>query len=208
MGWLTDKLGPRFVVVTMGSFLGVCYLLMSQVQTLWQFSLNFILVGSIGVSTLNVPVMVTLSRWFVKRRGTMMGIVQAGSGIGGLIFPPLVGWLILTSGWRTAYVVLGMIALGGMITAGLLLRNDPKAMGLSPDGEAIACRSRNGRGIPAEERAGVVLWRGGSNQSVLDHRRDSTAASVSADRRLQPIFQPTFRTSGSLLPPARTSWQS
>jgi MFS family permease len=155
MGWLTDRLGPRFVVVTLGSFIGVCYLLMSQVQTLWQFSLNFILVGSIGVSTLNVPVMVTLSRWFVKRRGMMMGIVQAGSGIGGLIFPPLAGWLILSSGWRTAYLVLGIIALAGMITAGLMLRNDPKEMGLSPDGETVAASKEAGAGARRKNGPGL-----------------------------------------------------
>jgi len=41
MGWLTDRLGPRIVMTVLGSFLGVSYLLMSQVSALWQFQINY-----------------------------------------------------------------------------------------------------------------------------------------------------------------------
>jgi MFS family permease len=98
MGWLTDRLGPRTVVTVFGSFLGICYVLMSGVSTIWQFQLNYGLVGAVGLSALNIPIMVTIARWFVKRRGLMIGIVQAGLGIGGLIFPPFTAWLILDPG--------------------------------------------------------------------------------------------------------------
>ncbi len=134
MGWLTDKFGPRILVMVLGSFLGVCYLLMSQVSALWQFQLNYTFVGGISVSTLSVPVMVTISRWFIKKRALMIGVVQAGYGIGGFIFPPFTGWLILTYGWRHAYVVLGIITFIGMIGAGFFLRRDPKEVGQLPDG--------------------------------------------------------------------------
>jgi MFS family permease len=157
MGWLTDKLGPRKVVVALGSFLGICYLLMSQVRSLWQLHVNYIVVGSIGASTLNVPVMVTLSRWFVRKRGLMIGIVQAGSGIGGFVFAPLAGWLILTYGWRNAYIVLGIIALVGMVAAGLLLKRDPKEMGQSPDGENTLTASKGIVSKPALHPPGLPL---------------------------------------------------
>jgi MFS family permease len=134
MGWLTDKLGPRIVVTVFGSFLGLCYLLMSQINALWQFQLNYALVGSFGLSTLTVPVMATVARWFVKKRGLMTGIVQAGMGIGGLIFSPFAGWLIITYGWRHAYVVFGIIALTAIIIAGLFLKRDPHDIGQLPDG--------------------------------------------------------------------------
>ncbi len=134
MGWLTDKLGPRFVIAVLGSALGVCYLLLSRVTALWQFQLTYALLGGIGMSTLTVPVMVTISRWYVRRRGTMIGIVQAGGGAGGLVFPPLAGYLILSFGWRTGYVVYGVITVVGLIGAGLLLRRDPAVMGQHPDG--------------------------------------------------------------------------
>jgi MFS family permease len=89
MGWITDRLGPRVVLTVFGSSLGICYVLMSRVTTIAQFQLSYALVGGIGVSILTVPVMATISRWFIKRRGLMMGIVQVGVSMGGFVFPPL-----------------------------------------------------------------------------------------------------------------------
>lgn len=134
MGWLTDRLGPRIVVTVFGSFLGISYVLMSGVSTIWQFQLNYGLVGAVGLSALNIPIMVTVARWFVNRRGLMIGIVQAGLGIGGFIFPPFTAWLILYYGWRFAYMILGLITLTGIIISGLFLRRDPRDMGQLPDG--------------------------------------------------------------------------
>ena len=85
MGWLTDKFGPRFVVMVLGSCLGVSYLLLSQFQALWQFYLFCGIIAGIGGSTIAVPIMATISGWHVRRRGTMTGVVQAGNGVGGLV---------------------------------------------------------------------------------------------------------------------------
>lgn len=137
IGWLTDRFGPRMVVIFFGSFLGICYLLMSQINALWQFQLNLIIIGGIGASSLNIPVMVTISKWFIKRRGFMIGIVQAGNGVGGFIFPLISGWLILNYGWRSAYGILGIITLLGITIGGSLLRRDPIEMGEYPDGERL-----------------------------------------------------------------------
>ena len=134
MGWLTDKLGPRAVLTVFGSFVGVCYLLLSHITALWQFQITYALVGGIGISTITVPVMATVSRWFIKRRGLMIGIVQAGVSIGGFLFPPFSVWLILAHGWRTAYAILGVIALVGIVGAGFFLRRNPRELGQWPDG--------------------------------------------------------------------------
>jgi MFS family permease len=133
-GWLTDKLGPRIVVTVFGSFWGICYLLMSQINALWQFQVNYALVAAIGLSVVSVPVMATVARWFVERRGLMIGIVQAGAGIGGLILAPLTGWLILNHGWRYSYMFLGIIILACMIISGLLLRRAPEDAARLPGG--------------------------------------------------------------------------
>lgn len=134
MGRLTDKLGPRTVVTVFGSFMGISYLLMSQISALWQFQLNYALLVAIGTSTISIPIMATIVRWFVRRRGLMVGIVQAGLGLGGVIFAPLTAWLILTYGWRLSYATLGAIALIGFIAAGLFLKSDPRDVGQLPDG--------------------------------------------------------------------------
>jgi len=126
MGWLTDKLGPRIVVTIFGSFLGISYLLISQVNSLWQFQICYAVVAAIGLSTATAPVMATVARWFVKKRGLMTGFVQAGLGIGGLVFAPLCGQLVLSYGWRDSYVILGTIALVGIVISGLFLKRNPR----------------------------------------------------------------------------------
>lgn len=136
MGWLTDRLGPRRVVMVFGSFAGLSYLLMSRINAIWQFQLNYGLVGALGLSTITVPTMATIGRWFVKKRGLMLGITQAGVGIGGLIFAPLAGWLIPTYGWRSSYIILGIITLAGILFSGFFLRRDPRDIGQLPDGES------------------------------------------------------------------------
>ncbi|MFC1891920.1 MFS transporter [Thermodesulfobacteriota bacterium] len=133
-GWLTDKFGPRIVVTVFGSFLGIAYLMMANTNTLWQFHLSYGVIASIGMSVTSTPIMATVARWFVRRRGLMTGIVQAGLGIGGLILVPLTGWLILNYGWRTTYWVLGIIALIGIILPGLFMKRDPRDVGQFSDG--------------------------------------------------------------------------
>lgn len=134
MGWLTDKLGPRILVTIIGSCLGWSLILVSQVSSLWQFVISFAVVGGIGASILNVPIMATVTRWFVKRRGLMTGIVQSGIGIGGFFLAPFTGWLVLHYGWRTASIILGFMTAALMILAGSVLVRDPGKIGQSPDG--------------------------------------------------------------------------
>lgn len=157
IGWLTDRLGPKMIVSVLGSSLGMCYLLISQIDALWQFTLIYALVGGVGTSTLNVPVMVTVSRWFVRRRGLMIGIVQAGTGTGGLIFAPLAGWLIVSYGWRSAYVVFGLITLVGLCVAGLFLSRDPREKGQLPDGEKGPALAEKKLSQPSVQTLGFSL---------------------------------------------------
>ena len=95
--------------------------------------------------TTAVPIMATISRWFVKRRGLMSGLVQSGAGIGGFIISPMSGWLISAHGWRTTYGVLGVISLIGMVVSGLFLRRDPRDVGLLPDGAEAECAAGGNR---------------------------------------------------------------
>jgi MFS family permease len=133
-GWLTDRLGPRIVVTVFGSFLGWSFLLISQVHALWQLVVAYAIVGGIGSSILNIPIMATVSRWFVKRRGLMTGLVQSGAGLGGFFLAPFTGHLIIRYGWRNASIILGIITLALIVLAGLLLIRDPRDAGQFADG--------------------------------------------------------------------------
>ena len=135
-GKLSDKYGPRLVVTVCGSLLGVSYLLMSQVQMVWQIYIIFGILASIGVAGSWVPLLSTIARWFVFRRGLMSGIAAAGIGVGIMILPPLSSYLISNLGWRTSYIIIGMAVLVLVIISAQMLKNDPSQIGQSALGSS------------------------------------------------------------------------
>ena len=134
-GRLNDKLGPRLVMTVCGLFIGLSYLLMSQVSAIWQLYLFYGVILAVGMSGGFVPLASTITRWFVKRRGLMTGVVVSGAGFGTLIMSPIANWLIADYGWRTSYVMLGIIASVLIISAAQFLRRDPGQMGQVAYGE-------------------------------------------------------------------------
>jgi len=135
LGRATDKWGPRIVLTFCGLLLGLGYGLMSQITYLWQFYLFYGVLIGIGLGGLWVPVVSIIARWFTKRRNMMTGIATAGTGIGGLITPPVASWLISTYAWRRSFLILGGAVLVLVVLAAQFLRRDPIRMGQRPYGE-------------------------------------------------------------------------
>ena len=135
-GKLNDRFGPRVVVSVCCLLLGAGYLLMSQVSDIWQLYLFYGVIIGIGMSGSFVPLGSTVARWFVKRKGAMIGIAVAGISVGTMIMPPVASWLISSYGWRTSYVVMGLIVLVITISAAQFLRRDPTQMRLLPYGQS------------------------------------------------------------------------
>ncbi len=132
MGRLNDRFGPRSVLTGCSFFLGLGYLLMSQVSTTWQLYLFYGVIVAIGMSAGYIPLVSTVARWFVKGRGMMTGIILAGIGLGTMIIPPLASRLILTYDWRTSYIIVGITVLVLVILAAQFLRRDPSQKGQLP----------------------------------------------------------------------------
>lgn len=135
MGGLTDRFGPRTVLTFCGAMVGIGYLLMSQISTVWQLYLFYGVLLGVGMGGAWVPLLSTVARWFEKRRSMMTGIVTAGYGIGILIGPAAANWLISTYNWRTSYIMIGSIVLAVVVIAAQFLRRDPSSIGQVPYGE-------------------------------------------------------------------------
>lgn len=133
-GRLTDKFGPRLVMTVCGFSLGLGYLLMSQTDSIWQLYVFYGLLIGIGMSGAYVPLISTVGRWFVKRRGMMIGIASSGAGIGAIIMPSLAGQLISLYQWRVSYIITGIIALVIIVFSAQFLKRDPGQIGQSPYG--------------------------------------------------------------------------
>jgi MFS family permease len=128
LGWLNDKYGPRVSVTLVGILSVIGYLLMSQIQAVWQLYLYYgILIGA-GVGVF-APIPSTVAKWFFQRRSMMTGIVFAGTGFGMLVFPPLINWLLSSYDWHLTLIVLSIIIFVVSILAAVLLRSDPSKVG-------------------------------------------------------------------------------
>lgn len=133
-GRLTDRLGPKAVLVTGGLFLGGGYMLLGRVTAVWQFYLFYGLFVALGMSGADTAVLTTVARWFVRRRGTATGITKAGAGLGMFVVPFFASWIISKYDWRAAFTVVGAVSLVIGVSAAMFLKRDPTRMGQFPDG--------------------------------------------------------------------------
>lgn len=133
-GWALDRYGPKVVVFLMGSFTGLSLLLTSQANSAWQLLISYGLLLSLGTGAIYAVVNSTASRWFDKKRGFVLGITTSGGGFGAIVMAPFATYLISNFGWRTAFIVMGLIAWLVISSMCLILKKDPGDMGLLPDG--------------------------------------------------------------------------
>ncbi len=125
MGHLSDKYGPRWVVAAGTVLIALGYVLISQISAPWHLYMCMGLLVGIGMGAAYVPPLATVTKWFVSKRGLALGIVAAGVGVGQIILPPLLKYLITEYGWRDSFVVMGAITCVVGIPAALLLKNPP-----------------------------------------------------------------------------------
>jgi MFS family permease len=84
----------------------------------------------------NLVVNVTLSKWFVDKRGRAVGWASMGVSLAGVLLTPLTTELIDQYGWRSAWRTLAIGAAVLLIPAALAMRRAPEDHGLFPDGRS------------------------------------------------------------------------
>lgn len=132
MGFVIDRIGTRPLQMGFGLGAGVCLAALSLVRRVWQFDLVMAMLypmAWIGVGQMIGSI--NVSRWFVRRRGRAMGIIMMGASLGAVLLIPVSTFLIQHSGWRSAYIVLGGLAvLFISVPAFLMLVDRPEQIGL------------------------------------------------------------------------------
>jgi len=134
IGGLNDRFGPRIVMTICGVFIGLGYILMAYITSVWHFYVFFGLFIGIGMTGAWIPLLSTIARWFVKRRNLMSGILVSGTGFGAFLAPLIANPLISAYNWRGAYIILGASVLIIIVIVSQFLRRDPARMGLVPYG--------------------------------------------------------------------------
>jgi MFS family permease len=125
-GRLADRYRPRFILLSSAALAGIGISLCSQLNSVAQFRL-FLLVAGLGSgATFSVPTSV-IQRWFRNRRGsgTVLALVLSGTGVGQIVFTPLINYFILTYGWRQAYLIAGLLFWGLIALSSLVIKQSP-----------------------------------------------------------------------------------
>ena len=138
VGRLSDRFGSRVVMATGMGVLGVATLLLALSPNIWVLAFLHAIVISFAISgVMFTPSTALIARWFRRRRGTAMGLITSGGSIGGIVLVPFLAYLLILGGWRVTFAVIGVIMLVGALPVLLfVIRDDPKELGLVPDGGA------------------------------------------------------------------------
>ncbi len=166
VGWLADVWGPRRVMLLSTIILGAGALLTSLVGHLWQMYGSAGVLMAAGAGGLGPATASTIAaRWFVARRGLILGILGGAMSAGQMLVVPLSMVLISLYGWRASFLWLGVgILLLALPMILAFVRNDPADMGLRPYGTGTAAGAAFGgvkdeRRVPVSEAMGVpAFW--------------------------------------------------
>src|ERR1700730_5215740 len=139
VGWLADIWGPRRVMLLSTAVLGVGTIMASFVGHLWQMYASAMLMAA-GAGGLGIATTATVAaRWFVARRGLILGILGGAMSAGQMLIVPMAMVIIRLYGWRASFLWLGIGVLVLALPMTLaFVRNDPADMGLRPSGAGTA----------------------------------------------------------------------
>ena len=146
---LMDRFGLR--IVTVGALITVSAgaLLTTVMNAPWQLYLLWGLVVGLGTGCMASVLAATVAnRWFVQRRGLVLGALTAAGATGQLIFLPGLGWLAQSAGWRLAAIAVALAALAVVPVVALFLRNRPADLGLRAFGATEADTVPTNTGSP------------------------------------------------------------
>ncbi len=150
IGVYVDRYGGRVLMLVGSVILALSLFGTSQVHELWQWLLLRGFCFTIGAALLgNLVVNITLSKWFVERRGQVIGFSAMGVSLAGMVVPPAMTWVIDSVGWRTAWDVVAVGSLVLIVPCALVMRRQPEDHGLHPDGKT-ADEVRNGGAAAAD----------------------------------------------------------
>ena len=135
IGRLIDRFGSRTVLTIVSLALGGVVLLMSGATTFAAIALLITLTRGLGQSALSVVSITMVGKWFVRRLNLAMAVYTVALSVGFMIAFPVIGALVIRSGWRTTWWTIGLALLIGLAPLSLLLvRRSPESCGLTPDG--------------------------------------------------------------------------
>jgi sugar phosphate permease len=134
VGAMADRFAPRKLMVIGWTIIGLGFIVMSRINSIWTFYGSFVLVAfgsSLGVG---LVMNTTIANWFTKKRSRALAIGFIGPGASGLLAPVL-AFSLGEVGWRQTLLFMGISSMAIGIPLTLLFRDRPQHYGYLPDGE-------------------------------------------------------------------------
>jgi MFS family permease len=136
VGPLVDRHGARPLMVIGAIGLGGALLLTSRVTELWQFVVLQAFGVGIGLAFVGpLAINISLSKWFVLRRGWAIALGSTGISFASMTVPLTMTRVVDTWGWRDGYAILGVGVLLLSLPVAMLMRRQPEDYGMLPDGQ-------------------------------------------------------------------------
>ena len=121
-GIITGKKGHRLTMVLCAVFLAAGFILASRISTLMGIYLTYGLLCGFGVGLGYNVVISTIVRWFPDRQGMVSGVALMGFGFGGMLLGTAGAKMIAALGWRTTFMIFGIVFGVVVILVMLLIR--------------------------------------------------------------------------------------
>ena len=131
MGWLADRIGIRRTVA-FGTLMMAAGMAVSSLGTVWALYVGHgLLIGFLGNGAIYAPLIVYVSRWFDRRRGTALALISSGQYIAGMIWPSVLEIGMKHVGWQVVMLGYGAVVLTILPMLGLL-RPPPEPLSYGP----------------------------------------------------------------------------
>jgi len=125
MGWLADRIGLR-ITVAIGACMIAGGLALSAAGPLWALYVGQgLMVGFLGSGGVYPPLLVYVSRWFDRRRGTAIALISSGQYVAGVVWPSVFERGISSLGWQATMLAYAGVVLVVILPLTLLLRPAP-----------------------------------------------------------------------------------
>ena len=126
MGWVADRIGVRPTVV-FGALMVVLGLAVSATGWVWALVLGHaILIGLLGNSAHFPPLVVYISRWFDRRRGTAVALISSGQYVAGMLWPTVFERAMAQFGWQATMWGYAVVVAAAIVPMAFFLQSPPQ----------------------------------------------------------------------------------
>ena len=152
--YLDSTRGAPFLAVFSGMVSGLGLILVSFIDSQWQFWLIFgVMSGLFGAGPAGLLMAALVPKWFVKKRGRTMALASMGTGFAAMTLPLIVPPFVEAFEWRTTFLFMGFATLVLTVPPALFLKTRPEDVGLRTDGDKGSEESSNQAAARQPERS-------------------------------------------------------